>query len=171
VKQPGVQPNYLLTPKSPYKQMSYTTSPHRSQTGLLRGWHVVAAGAVLTVVLQLWGLYRVAGPPQPAWFPFADKLQHAVGFALPVLLILLTVAVRGTFGWQRPSVRQTALVVGIFAAHAVVSEMIQHLWYRHRTGDPLDLIADWAGIGVGVLVLRLILLRRSREGAEGLAAS
>ena len=122
-------------------------------------------------MLQLWGLYRVAGPPQPAWFPFADKLQHAVGFALPVLLILLTVAVRGTFGWQRPSIRQTALVVGIFATHAVVSEMIQQLWYRHRTGDPLDLIADWAGIAVGVLVLRLILLRRSREGAEGLAAS
>ena len=171
MKQPGVQPNYLLTPKSPCKQMSYTTSPHRSQTGLLRGWHVVAAGAVLTVVLQLWGLYRVGGPPQPEWFPFVDKLQHAVGFALPVLLILLTVAMRGTFGWQWPRVRQTALVVGIFTAHAVVSEMIQHLWYRHRTGDPLDLIADWAGIAVGVLVLRLILLRRSREGAEGLAAS
>ena len=150
--------------------MSYTTSPHRSQTWLLRGWHLVAAGAVLAVVLQLWGLYRVAGPSQPSWFPFADKFQHAVGFALPVLLILLAVAMRGIFGWQWPSVLLTALVVGIFAAHAVVSEVIQHLWYRHRTGDPLDVIADWVGIAIGVLVLRWILLRRSREGAEGLAA-
>jgi VanZ family protein len=151
--------------------MSYTASSHRSQTASLRGWHLVAAGAVLAVLLQLWALYRVAGPPQPAWFPFADKLQHALGFALPVLLILLTVALRGPLGWQWASVRMTTLVVAVFAAHAVVSELIQHVWYRYRTGDPLDVLADWAGIAVGVLLLRLILLRRSREGAEGLAAS
>ena len=151
--------------------MSYTASPHRSQTATLRGWHLVAAGAVLAVLLQLWGLYRVVGPSQPAWFPFADKLQHAVGFALPVLLILLTVALRGPFGGQWPSVRVTALVVAVFAAHAVISEVIQHLWYLHRTGDPVDVLADWAGVALGVLLLRLILLRRSRESAEGLAAS
>ena len=45
------------------------------------------------MVLQLWGLYRVSGPPQPPWFPFADKLEHAAGFALPVLLILLACGV------------------------------------------------------------------------------
>lgn len=130
----------------------------------------MGAGAVFAVLLQLWGLYRVAGPPQPAWFPFADKLQHAVGFALPVLLILLTVALRGTVGRQWVSFRVTALVVAVFAAHAVVSELIQLVWYRYRTGDPLDVLADWAGIAVGVLLLRLILLRRSRESVEGLAA-
>jgi VanZ family protein len=151
--------------------MSYTASSHRSHTASLRGWHLVATGAVLAVLLQLWGLYRVAGPPQPAWFPFADKLQHALGFAVPVLLILLAIALRGPLGWQWASFRVTALVVAVFAMHAVVSELIQHVWYLYRTGDPIDVLADWAGIAVGVLLLRLILLRRSREGAEGLAAS
>jgi hypothetical protein len=65
----------------------------------------------------------------------------------------------------------STLVVGVFAAHAVVSEVVQHLWYRHRTGDPLDVAADWAGIAVGVLLLRLILVRRSRRAAESLAPS
>lgn len=145
-------------------------SLHRLRTASPRRWHFVAAGAVLAVLLQLWGLYRVAGPPQPAWFPVPDKLQHAVGFAVPVLLILLTVALRGSLGWQWASFRVTALVVTVFAAHAVVSELIQHVWYRYRIGDPLDVLADWAGIAVGVVLLRLILQRRSREGAEGLAA-
>ena len=137
----------------------------------MRGWHLAAAGALIAVVLQLWGLYRVSGPPQPPWFPFADKLEHAAGFALPVLLILLAVTLHGHLGWQWPSPRIGALVVGIFAAHAVVSEAIQHLWYRHRTGDPLDVVADWAGIAVGVVLLRLIFAGRSRSAAESLAPS
>ena len=151
--------------------MSYPASPHDSQAPSLRGWHLAAVGALIAVVLQLWGLYRVSGPPQPPWFPFADKLEHAGGFALPVLLILLAVALHGSLGWQWPSPRMSALVVGVFAAHAVVSEVAQHLWYRHRTGDPLDVVADWAGIAVGVLLLRLIFVRRSRNAAGSLAPS
>jgi hypothetical protein len=112
----------------------------------------------------------VVGPPQPAWFPFADKLEHTVGFALPVMLILLTVALRSSMSWHGLGFRTTALVAALFATHAVVSEVIQHLWYRHRTGDPLDVLADWAGIAAGVLLLRLILLW-SRSAPEGLAAS
>ena len=149
--------------------MPYTASPHRTQVSLLRGWHLVAAAALLAVLLQMWGLYRVTGPPQPAWFRHADKLDHTVGFALPVLLILLTVTMRGV-GWQWPGPRSSALIVAVFAAHGVVSEVIQHLWYRYRTGDPSDVIADWAGIAVGVLVFRMIVQRRSRRAAEGLAA-
>jgi hypothetical protein len=150
--------------------MSYLASPHRSQASSLHGWHLSAVGAVFAVLLQLWGLYRVLGPPQPAWFPFADKLEHAVGFALPVMLILLTVALRSSVTWHGLSFPTTTLVVAVFAAHAVVSEVIQHLWYRHRTGDPVDVLADWAGIAAGVLLLRLILLW-SRGAPEGLAAS
>jgi phytoene/squalene synthetase len=48
--------------------------------------------------------------------------------------------------------------------------MIQHLWYRYRTGDPLDVVADWVGVAVGLLLLRLIVQRRSRSAADGLAA-
>jgi hypothetical protein len=151
--------------------MLYSALPHRSQAALLCGWHLSAAGAVLAVLLQMWGLYRVLGPPQPAWFLSSDKLEHAVAFAMPVILILLTVALRAPSGWQSASFRAKALVVGVFAAHAIVSEVIQHLWYRHRTGDPLDVLADWAGIAIGVLLIRLILLRRSRSLSESLTAS
>ena len=146
--------------------MSHTVLPDHSRTSILRGWHVAAAAAVLAVLLQLWGLYRVAGPPQPPWFPFADKVEHAVGFALPVLLILLTIILRDRSGWRWPSPRISVLVLVIFAAHAIVSELIQQQWYRYRTGDPLDALADWVGIAVGVLLFRLIFLRRARTGGS-----
>jgi VanZ family protein len=150
--------------------MSHSGLPDRSTASVLRGWHLAAVAAVFAVLLQLWGLYRALGPPQPSWFPLADKVQHAVGFALPVLLILLTIALRGRFGWQWPGLGTCVLVVAIFAAHAVVSEVIQHVWYRYRTGELLDVVADWLGIAVGVLVFRLIYLRRSRA-VESLVAS
>jgi len=97
--------------------------------------------------------------------------EHAVGFALPVLLILLALTLHGPPGWQWPDPRANALVVAVFAAHAVVSEVIQHLWYRYRTGDVLDVVADWVGVAVGVLLLRLIFILRSRSTEESLAPS
>jgi hypothetical protein len=151
--------------------MSYSALPHRSQISSLRGWHLAAVAAVIAVFLHLWGLYRVVGPPQPTWFPFADKLEHAAGFALPVMLILLAAALRRPPVWQWPAAATTAVVVGLFATHAAVSEAIQHVWYRHRTGDPLDMLADWVGIAAGVVLLRVILLRGSRSAYRGLAAS
>jgi len=136
-----------------------------------RGWHLASGAAVLAVALQLWGLYRVAGPPQQPWFPLADKLEHAVAFTLPVMLILLAAALRRPLGWQWPGPATQAVVVGAFAGHAVVSELIQHVWYSHRTGDPLDVVADWIGVAGGVMLLRLILPRESRNAYRGLAAS
>jgi hypothetical protein len=151
--------------------MQYSALSHRSQALSLRGWHLAAAGALIAVLLQLWGLYRVAGPPQPAWFPYADKLEHAAGFALPVMLILLAAALRHLPSGRWPGAATTAVVVGVFVAHAVISEAIQHVWYRHRTGDQLDVLADWVGIAGGVVLLRVILVRRSRSAYRGLAAS
>jgi VanZ family protein len=151
--------------------MSYSRLPDGPQSSSLRSWHIVAGGAVVAVLLQLWGLYRVSGPPQPAWFSNADKLAHIIGFALPVMLILLAAALRRPLGSQRPGLRTTALVVGVFAAHAVVSELIQHVWYQHRTGDLLDVIADWIGIAAGVVLVRVIVLRASNSAYRGLAAS
>ena len=148
--------------------MSHSAVPGHPDASALRGWHLAALGAVFAVLLQLWGLYRVAGPPQPPWFPFADKVEHAVGFAVPVLLILLAIALRGPRSWQWPNMRTGVFVVAIFAAHGVVSELVQHQWYRYRTGDPLDVLADWVGIAVGMLLIRLILLRRS-HAVESLA--
>jgi VanZ family protein len=150
--------------------MSHSASPDRRAASGLRGWHIVAVGAVFAVWLHLWGLYRALGPAHRPWLPFADKVEHAVGFALPVLLILLTIALRGRAGWVSPSPRASVLVAAIFAVHAILSEVIQHLWNRYRTGDPLDVVADWVGIAVGILLFRLIYSRRSRT-VESLATS
>jgi VanZ family protein len=150
--------------------MLHSTLPDHAEVSALRGWHLTAVAAVVAVLFQLWGLYRVSGPAQPPWVPFADKVQHAIGFALPVLLILVTMALRRRFSWQWPGLRTGALVVAVFAAHGVISEIIQHLWYRYRTGDLLDVLADWAGIALGVLLFRLIFVRRTRA-VESLATS
>jgi VanZ family protein len=151
--------------------MSYRGLPDHQRASSLRGWHLAAGGAVIAVLLQLWGLYRVTGPPQPSWIPYADKLVHAIGFAIPVILILLAVALRRPLGSRWPAFRTSALVIAIFAAHAVVSELIQHVWYQHRTGELLDVIADWIGIAAAVVLFRVIVLRGSRSAYRGLAPS
>ena len=151
--------------------MSHSRLSARLRASSLRSWHLVAAGAVIAVLLQLWGLYRVIGQPQAPWFPYPDKVAHVIGFALPVLLILLAVALRHSGGARWPRLGISALVVGVFAAHAVASELIQHVWYQYRTGDPLDVIADWIGIAAGVALVRLMVLRGSHSTYRGLAAS
>jgi hypothetical protein len=127
---------------------------------------VAAVGAVIAVGLQLWGLYRVSSPPTFIWFANADKVEHAGGFALAVGMILLTVWLRSqSMGRALP---RTALVVvaAIFAAHAVVSELIQHTFYRTRTGDPRDVLADGVGVAVGVGAFQL-----ARRWSDGRAES
>ncbi|GAA1435449.1 hypothetical protein GCM10009616_32590 [Microlunatus lacustris] len=123
--------------------------------------------AVLAVAAQLWGLYRVTGPPSPAWFPQADKLQHGLGFALPVALLLLALGLRRLARGRQPSRRALAVVVVVFAAHGVLSEVVQHTLYTSRTGDPLDVLADWAGVAVGALVA-VVLLGRAGRGSPAL---
>jgi hypothetical protein len=62
-------------------------------------------------------------------------------------------------------------VVGVFGVHAVVSELIQHVWYQHRTGDLLDVVADWVGIAAAVVLVRVMVVRGSRSTYRGLAPS
>ena len=88
--------------------------------------------AAVAICVQLVGLYRATAPPQPAWFPNADKLEHAVIFGLPVAV-----------GHAGPAARSAGSCVAIFAVPwPVVSELIQHFFYTHRTGDPFDVLAD-----------------------------
>ena len=54
------------------------------------------------------------------------------------------------------------MVAAIFGVHAVLSEIIQHTFYRERSGDPLDVLADWSGIIVGVCGF-LVISRRARQ--------
>jgi VanZ family protein len=116
----------------------------------------MAVLAGLGLVVHLWGLYRVTGPPSPPWFPNADKVEHLVGFGLPLLLVLLTLWLRARSRGRALPVRVVAVVVAAFALHGVVSELVQHFFYTGRTGDPFDTAADWVGVLLGLLAFRLV---------------
>ena len=122
----------------------------------MRGWRLAAVSSAdwrssCSCGASTGSLVRRSRPG----FPHADKLEHAVGFALPVLLILLTVTLR----WRRSAVglarvRVAIVVVRLRRPRAWSARSSSIGSYRHRTGDPFDVLADWAGIAVGVLVLR-----------------
>lgn len=126
-------------------------------------WRGAAVLAALALAAQLWGLYRVTGPPSPAWFPHVDKLQHGLGFAAPVALVLLALGLRRLARGRRPSPAALTVVVTVFAAHGVLSELVQHAFYTGRTGDPLDVLADWTGVAIGAVGAVVLLARASRR--------
>ena len=129
----------------------------------MRSWQVVAGLAGVALAVQLYGVYRPTGPPTIWWFPNADKVEHAVGFGLPVALILSAWMLRARDRGERLGRRAVIVVAGIFVAHAVVSELIQHFFYLHRTGDPLDALADSGGVGLGVGAYALVRARSRRR--------
>jgi cytosine/uracil/thiamine/allantoin permease len=118
----------------------------------------LVAASALAVAIHLWGLYRPVGPPMPPWFPAADKLEHVVGFAVPLFLLLLSCR-----SFQRSRGRGTSrgfivVVTALFAAHAVISELAQYEFYQSRTGDPADVAADWVGCAIAFVGYALLEL-------------
>ncbi len=92
------------------------------------------------LVAHLVALYLPGTPgvPEPM---YVDKVVHAALFGVPVWLLgRLT----GHY-W---------VVAGIFAVHAVFSEVAQALWVPYRDGDVFDALADLVGIAIAVLWLR-----------------
>ena len=114
--------------------------------------------ALLAILAQCYGLYRPGGPPQPWLFSGSDKVLHLIGFAAPVALVLQSGWRRPTVGelsGARPSPRFTGTVLALFGVHAVVSELVQGAFYTWRDGDPLDVVADLAGVALGWGMFRL----------------
>lgn len=106
--------------------------------------------AGLAVAVQLFALYLPGSPNQPLELPFlpgADKVVHALLFAVPVYLV------GGLTG-------RIGLVSVGFALHAVFSEVIQGRVIPYRDADSWDVAADLVGIGLGVV----LLLLRKRSG-------
>ena len=103
--------------------------------------------AWLFLALQLLALYL---PGDPVMVPAAtnlDKLAHAALFALPVYF----------FGRLT---RRVGLVAGLFAVHAVASELIQGTFLPNRDGSIWDALADLVGIALAVLLLHIQRPRR-----------
>ncbi len=93
---------------------------------------------VLALAAHVYGLYTPGEPGASEWFPNSDKLLHFFGFAVPTLLAMLVVR----HWWP-------ALV---FAAHAVISEIVQGLFLPNRDGDVWDALADLTGVLVATAV-------------------
>ena len=100
--------------------------------------------AGLAIAVQLVAVYLPGSPDgglELPWLPGADKLVHALIFAIPVYLLA---RLTGRVG----------LVAGVFALHAVVSELVQWRFIPYRDGDVWDVVADLIGIGLAVLAVR-----------------
>ncbi len=97
----------------------------------------------MAVLLSLVVLFAPSADGTPT-FPGADKLVHLLLFAL----------LAGTLRWRFGP----ALVgLGIVAVYAVASELIQGFALPNRSGDPLDVVADLAGVAAGwLLACRLL---------------
>ncbi|HSK33947.1 MAG TPA: hypothetical protein VK903_10715, partial [Propionicimonas sp.] len=97
--------------------------------------------AIAFLIVQLVAVYLPGTPDgglELPWLPGADKVVHGLIFAIPVYL------------FARLSGR-VGLVAGLFAVHAVVSELIQWRFVPYRDGDVWDVVADLLGIGVAAL--------------------
>jgi VanZ family protein len=113
---------------------------------------VVVVLLVLAVVGQLVVLYSPDGGGPPV-FPQGDKVIHLLVFLVPVALAVLA-------GFRRR-------VVGVvFAAQAVLSEVVQAVLLPHRSGDPLDALADLTGVALGLMVGTALLSRWSGPHRE-----
>ncbi len=121
------------------------TAPDR---GARRRRPLLLAGLGAALLVQVVVLYAPQGTGQPP-FPHADKVVHLVVFFVPALLALAArLPARG--------------VVALLATHAVVSEVVQGVVLTDRSGDPLDALADLAGVALAALVWWL--RRRSGRG-------
>ena len=125
----------MTTPSTPSSASAST-----SAVALLRRPGVLLA--VVAVVLQLavlyWPVVTVEGPV--SW---TDKVVHLLVFAVPTWAV----------GRATGSVR---LAVLVFAVHAPLSEVIQHVALPGRSGDVWDAVVDLVGVGLGALALGLI---------------
>jgi len=111
---------------------------------------LTAVAFALAVLLQLVVLYAPSTPDGTPSIPGLDKVVHVAVFLLPALL--------GVLAGIRPVVLAALLV-----AHAVVSEVLQHLLLRERSGDAWDAVADVVGVAVGLAVGLALRSRRSRR--------
>ena len=107
----------------------------------------------LAVAAQVVVLYAPAQPGGLPVFPHADKVVHVLVFLVPTALALVA---------GLPA----RVVVPLFAAHAVVSEVVQGALLPMRAGDPVDVLADLSGVVLGVVVWRAVTGRRTSAPSQ-----
>jgi hypothetical protein len=116
-------------------------------------WVLSGAALVAIVVFSLG-----PGPPSGG-FSLFDKLQHAAAYAVLTGSVLLAAVWRpgrgdGPFPRSAPSIALGAMALG------VLLEVAQAIGpFGHRSADPLDGLADAAGIGCATLAWAAVKFR------------
>lgn len=90
--------------------------------------------------LQAVVLYAPRAPQVDSGGLPIDKLVHLVVFALPTAALVAV-------GVPRP------WAIGLMAAHAPASELVQHALLPSRSGEVLDMVADLTGVAIGALLV------------------
>lgn len=119
-----------------------TTPVGRPTAPLLRD-RVVFAAVVLASVVVLF----VPSTPGPPLFPYADKVIHLVLFAAL------------TWSGRRAGFSEVQLVAAL-VGYAALSELVQAVALRNRSGGYWDLVADVLGVALGLLAARAVPQRQ-----------
>jgi VanZ family protein len=114
----------------------------RSALWVTAFWLAVLAGIAVSLM---------PAPPLPdPWFPAADKVQHAVAYAVLFLL------------GRHAGYGQRTLMLGLLALGAAI-EVAQGALTATRSAEWLDLVADALGVGFGHLIAMAIERSRLRS--------
>lgn len=117
----------------------------RSLNQHLRPW--VLGG----LVLYWTALFISTHTPMPDTPDFPhniDKVAHFVAYAGLAFLLGLWFAV------TRPiSFRDYVVVFGVTVVYSIADELLQAIPFLHRTADPWDVLADWVGSAIGLVLL------------------
>jgi VanZ family protein len=106
--------------------------------------------AAVALGIQFAVLYAPRAPAVDTGGIPVDKLVHVAAFALPTAALIAAGMPRG---W----------VIGLMAAHAPLSEVIQGQLLAGRSSEAADVVADLVGVALGGLVTRRA--RRPEERA------
>jgi VanZ family protein len=113
----------------------------RASSLVPRGVWAAAMAFTMVAVLAL-----ALTPPNDklGWFPHSDKFEHALAFAV--------LTVMGRFAWPRA----LAPVAVAMVVYGVAIEVLQGS-FTARTASVADVLADVAGIAIGLWVTRRLL--------------
>jgi VanZ family protein len=97
--------------------------------------------AAVALGMQFVVLYAPRAPAVDTGGIPVDKLVHVAAFALPTAALIAAGLPRG---W----------VIGLMAAHAPLSELLQGQLLADRSAEGADVVADLVGVALGALVIR-----------------
>jgi VanZ family protein len=140
------------------------TGGSRPPLGAALSPHLLLHALVLAALFALWTWKLLEPVPIPAEVRaeldevgltlVAQKTLHACVYAVLAVLV-------GTLPVPR---RWRHVLIGLLVVHGLATEIGQ-TFVPHRTGRAYDVVIDWIGIAVGLLMIRFAArLKRTRTG-------